>query len=81
MSVLSPAQVEVLEIAGELRAMPELMTPSGLKNKTRFRDQVVAPLLKAGLLEMTIPDKPRSSKQQYRITDIGRAALANAKKA
>lgn len=25
---------------------------------------------------MTIPDMPRSSKQQYRITEAGRAALA-----
>lgn len=80
-SVLSASQVEVLEIAGEPRALPELMAPSGLKNRTRFRDQVVAPLLEAGLLEMTIPDKPRSSKQQYRMTEAGRAALANARKA
>jgi ATP-dependent DNA helicase RecG len=56
------------------------MAPSGVKNRTRFRDQVVAPLLDAGLLEMTIPDKPRSSKQQYRTTQAGRAALAAAKR-
>jgi len=78
--VLSVAQVQVLEIADIPRSLPELMAPSGLKNKTRFREQVVAPLLEAGLLEMTIPDKPRSSKQQYRITEAGRVALANAKK-
>jgi ATP-dependent DNA helicase RecG len=28
-----------------------------------------------GLIEMTIPDKPRSSNQQYRLTDKGRALL------
>lgn len=72
-SVLSAAQVQVLEAASEARGLPDLMAPSGVKNKTRFRDQVVAPLLDAGLLEMTIPDKPRSSKQQYRITAAGRA--------
>ena len=80
-SVLSAAQVQVLEIAGEPRSLPELMAPSGLKNKTRFRDQVVAPLLEDGLLAMTIPDKPRSSKQQYRMTEAGRVALANVRKA
>jgi hypothetical protein len=52
------------------------MEPSGRTDRTKFRDQVIAPLLEAGLLEMTIPDKPRSSKQQYRITEAGRAALA-----
>lgn len=71
----------MLEIAREPRALPDLMARSGLKNRTRFRDQVVAPLLEAGLLEMTIPDKPRSSKQQYRITEVGRAVLANARRA
>ena len=29
---------------------------------------------------MTIPDKPRSSKQQYRITEAGRAAVTIARK-
>lgn len=80
-SVLSAAQVQVLEIASVARSLPELMTPSGLKNKTRFRDQVVAPLLEAGLIEMTIPDKPRSSKQQYRLTEAGRLALTTTTKA
>ena len=79
-SVLSASQVQVLEIASVARSLPELMATSGVKNKTRFRDQVVAPLLRAGLIEMTIPDKPRSSKQRYRATDAGRAAIATARK-
>jgi len=29
----------------------------------------------AGLIEMTIPDKPQSSKQKYRLTAAGRALL------
>lgn len=35
----------------------------------------MAPLLEAGLLAMTILDKPRRSKQQYRMTEAGRDAL------
>jgi ATP-dependent DNA helicase RecG len=29
------------------------------------------PLLAAGWLQLTIPDKPRSSRQRYRTTDLG----------
>jgi hypothetical protein len=39
----------------------------------------VAPLLDAGLLEMTIADEPRSSRQQHRLTEARLAALATAK--
>lgn len=41
----------------------------------KFRDQVIRPLLEAGYLEMTIPDKPRSSKQSYRTTEAGRRMI------
>lgn len=74
-SARSPNQVEVLELAVDPRAPAELMIPSGRTDRTKFRDQVVAPLLQAGLLEMTIPDRPRSSKQRYRITEAGRRTL------
>jgi hypothetical protein len=33
-------------------------------------------MVEQGFLEMTIPDKPRSSKQRYRTTDLGRKVLA-----
>lgn len=36
----------------------------------------LTPALDAGLVEMTIPDKPRSSKQKYRLTEEGRRFLA-----
>jgi hypothetical protein len=49
---------------------------SGRTDRTKFRKQVLGPLLAAGLVEMTIPDKPRSSKQRYRITALGREVLA-----
>ena len=75
------AQVQAVEIAKVERSLPELMAPSGAKNQTRFRDQVIAPLLEPGLLEMTIPDKSRSPKQRYRTTDAGRAAVASARTA
>jgi len=48
---------------------------AGRSDRTKFRHQVLAPLLEDGLLEMTIPDKPTSSKQKYRLTAKGKAML------
>ncbi|RKX26407.1 MAG: ATP-dependent DNA helicase, partial [Candidatus Zixiibacteriota bacterium] len=48
---------------------------TGRSDRTKFRHQVLNPLLEAGLIEMTIPDKPRSSKQRYRLTERGRRIL------
>jgi len=55
--------------------MSELMALCGRSSRTKFRDHVVRSLLEAGLLEMTIPDKPRSSKQRYRTTPQGERLL------
>jgi len=52
------------------------MAATGRASRTKFRHQVLNPLLDAGLIEMTIPDKPRSSKQRYRLTQKGRELLA-----
>jgi ATP-dependent DNA helicase RecG len=53
-----------------------LMTAVGRRNRSKFRELALEPLLAKGLLAMTLPDKPRSSRQQYRITEAGRRALA-----
>ena len=45
------------------------------KDRTKFRQQILNPLLADGLIEMTIPDKPRSSIQKYRLTAAGRRIL------
>jgi ATP-dependent DNA helicase RecG len=74
-SDLSSDQVQVLVIAQPHRSVSELMTACGRTNRTKFRNQVLDPLLEMGLIEMTIPDKPRSPKQQYRTTQAGRNVL------
>ena len=54
------------------RTAREIMVLLGLKHLKTFRTNYLQPLLDAGWLEMTVPDKPRSSKQKYRLTEKGR---------
>ncbi len=49
----------------------------GLSDREHFSKEYLQPAIASGLVEMTIPDKPRSSKQQYRLTEIGRSVLEN----
>lgn len=74
-SALSRHQVQVLEATRDPRSIAELMELCGRADRTKFRDQVVRPLLEAGLLAMTLPDKPRSSRQRYRTTAAGQRLL------
>jgi len=69
---LSRHQAEILHKCFVDTGISELMTITGRKNRTKFRHQVLGPLLEAGLIEMTIPDKPTSPKQTYSLTEKGR---------
>ena len=75
-SGLSRDQVEILAKANTGAALADLMAVAGRTNRTKFRDQVIKPLIDHGLLEMTLPDKPTSSQQKYRLTEHGAALLA-----
>jgi ATP-dependent DNA helicase RecG len=66
----------MLQAACEPRSLKELQSAVGLKHRPHFIKSYLEPLLAAKWLEMTIPDKPRSSKQRYRTTDLGRKVLA-----
>ena len=72
-------QVEVLKNCREATALVDLMAVIDRKDRTKFRHQVLNPLLEEGLVAMTIPDKPRSSKQRYRLTEQGRRWLSQHK--
>lgn len=54
------------------RTRAEILQSLGLKDRSNLTKEYVQPALAAGLIEMTIPDKPRSSKQKYRLTNKGR---------
>jgi len=69
----------VLNAAENEQSRSEIQEASGLSDRKHFRNTILKPLLENGLLEMTIPDKPSSSKQKYLITDIGKEFLRGKK--
>ena len=68
-------QVEILCNCMKPKTIKEIMGLTGRTNRTKFRDQVLKPLLEEGFVEMTIPDKPTSRLQKYRLTGEGLALL------
>lgn len=52
----------------------EIQEKLKLKNNEYFRKAYLLPALKAGFIEMTVPDKPNSRMQKYRVTTAGKNA-------
>ena len=53
----------------------ELMAALDLTGRDNFEKLYLRPALAEGLIEMTLPDKPNSRLQQYRLTEKGRRLL------
>ena len=66
-------QVEALLqcMIGEM-SREQIQQKLDLKDRKSFKNRYLQPALQAGLIEMTIPDKPNSRLQQYRLTAQGK---------
>lgn len=53
------------------------MAELGLRHWKTFQANYLLPLIGAGLIERTIPEKPKSRLQKYRLTEMGRRLLDN----
>ena len=68
---LTTVQWTIVEHADTPRTLNELLDITGYKQRPYFKSHHLEPLLAGGVLRMTVPDKPRSPKQQYVLTDTG----------
>jgi ATP-dependent DNA helicase RecG len=57
----------------------DIMTALGLKDEKHFRENYQQIGIVTGVIEMTVPDKPKSSKQKYRLTNAGKKLLKGRK--
>ena len=70
-------EIAVLKACAERPATGrELLMASGYSTRTGNFKRAIERHLAMNLLELTIPDKPRSGKQRYRLTAAGRRILA-----
>jgi ATP-dependent DNA helicase RecG len=72
---VTPQVAAVLDAARTPRSRTELLAAAGLGDREYFRTRYLEVLLRAGWIERTIPEKPRSKLQRYRTTEAGLAAL------
>ncbi|MFO1077125.1 MAG: ATP-binding protein [Planctomycetota bacterium] len=72
---VSPEVAWIVGALAEEQSRKDLQATMGLKDSEHFRKAYLLPALSSGLVEMTLPDKPRCSKQRYRLTASGRRWL------
>ena len=63
---------ELVRVLDRDRSRVQILQGLGLRNRSNLVVNYLRPALDAGLIEMTIPDKPTSGRQRYRLTPMGR---------
>ncbi|MDW7659405.1 MAG: ATP-binding protein, partial [Bacillota bacterium] len=74
---VAPEVERLIKIVSGDMSRQELQDKLDLKDAEHFRKSYIKPALSSVLIEMTIPDKPNSSKQKYRLTDLGKKVQKN----
>jgi ATP-dependent DNA helicase RecG len=78
--VTTEVTTEVGRLLGALQgtmARTTLQEAMGLKNAEHFRKAYLLPALTHGMVEMTLPDKPNSRNQRYRLSPRGQQWLVS----
>ena len=81
--VTTEVRDEVRRLLGVLHgdmSRKALQQALGLQNDEHVRKAYLRPALEAGLIEMTLPTKPQSTRQRYRLTARGRAVKHGAER-
>ncbi|PIV53983.1 MAG: AAA family ATPase [Elusimicrobia bacterium CG_4_10_14_0_8_um_filter_37_32] len=63
--VLEMRNKKIIEFCKIPRKREEIQIHIGIKDREYFRNEIMIPLLKAGRIKLTIPEKPNSPKQKY----------------
>ncbi len=69
--------IDLMKVCEKEQSKKELMNKLGLLGRDNFEKLYLKPAIKNEFLEMTIPEKPKSRMQKYRLTEKGRKLLDN----
>ncbi|OGT96324.1 MAG: cell filamentation protein Fic [Geobacteraceae bacterium GWB2_52_12] len=72
---VTPEVRKMLSVLSGEMTRRNLQQKLGLLDEKHFRESYLQPAIAAGLMEMTIPDKPNSRLQKYRLTSKGAAFI------
>lgn len=78
-SLATPREKLLLAISGSMNRQ-DILTALGLRSLGNLRERYLRPCLHAGWIEMTIPEKPSSVNQRFRLTSAGRDHLKELRK-
>ena len=70
-SLATPREKLLLAFSGDM-SRQDILTALGLRNLGNLRKRYLKPCLEQGWIEMTIPEKPSSVNQRFRLTPAGR---------
>ena len=78
-TVTDPVKKMLLQLQNREMSSGELRKKLDLSHRATFRENYLHPALNSGFIEYTIPGKPTSRLQKYRITGKGKRFLSGVK--
>jgi hypothetical protein len=72
---VTPQVIKLLKVCQGEMSRGEIQSKLDLEDREYLRKAYLKPALKIGFIELTIPDKPNSKNQEYRITEKGKIFL------
>jgi ATP-dependent DNA helicase RecG len=73
--VTAEVTAQVAAFCREPKSAKEIMGELGLKHWKTFQENYLNPLIEGGIIQRTIPDKPKSNRQKYHLAEKGRLLL------
>jgi ATP-dependent DNA helicase RecG len=75
---VTPSVKKLLELfsENEILGNQQLRELLGIKDRKNIRKYYIIPAMELGAIDYTIPDKPKSRNQKYKLTSLGRKILS-----